>query len=98
MDNLLQKLPMLIEVAAKHSYRDVNSLVMDFLIQEGYPAAAARFAEEANIEVKEDNVLINERVQIRDAIFKGDLQTAIEEINDIDPQVCGINYTPRTSI
>ncbi|KAK5078148.1 hypothetical protein LTS08_003010 [Lithohypha guttulata] len=60
---------------------------MNFLIQEGYPAAAARFAEEASLEVKDENDLMTERVSIRDAIFRGDLQSAIEDINDIDPQL-----------
>lgn len=60
---------------------------MDYLVKAGYPSAAARFAEEANIEMKEDDTYINERVQIRDSIFRGDMQTAIEDINEIDPQV-----------
>lgn len=66
---------------------DINTLVMDFLIQEGYPAAAAHFAEEANIDMRAENSLIEERVSIRDAIFRGDLETAIEEINAIDTQL-----------
>lgn len=72
---------------AESSNRDINSLVMDFLILEGYPSAAARFAEEANLDVKDESSLIDERVRIRDAIFRGDLQAAIEGIIDIDPQV-----------
>jgi len=72
---------------AKTVFRDINTLVMDFLIKEGYPAAAAQFAEEANIEVRPDDSCITERVSIKDAIYRGDLQTAIEEINEINPQV-----------
>lgn len=60
---------------------------MDFLVKEGYPAAAARFAEEANIEITPDDSFISERVSIRDAIYRGNLQTAIEEINEVNPQV-----------
>lgn len=67
--------------------RDLNTLVMDFLVKEGYPAAAARFAEEANIPLKEDDAEMPQRVIIKNAIYRGDIQTAIEEINELSPQV-----------
>jgi glucose-induced degradation protein 8 len=67
--------------------RDINNLIMDYLITEGYPAAARKFATEANILPKTDFESINERVEIRDSIHKGDLKTAIEKINDLNPQV-----------
>ena len=60
---------------------------MDYLITEGYPSAARKFAVEANIQPKIDLESINERVEIRDSIHKGDLQTAIEKINELNPQV-----------
>lgn len=60
---------------------------MDYLIFEGYQTAASAFANEANIEPSGDGNLLEERLRIRDAIFRGDLQGAIEEINDIDPEV-----------
>lgn len=75
------------------AHRDLNNLVMDFLVKEGYPAAAARFAEEANIELKEDDAEMPQRVIIRNAIHRGDIQTAIEEINELSPQVCHILFT-----
>lgn len=68
-------------------YRDINNLIMDYLITEGYPSAARKFAAEANIQAKADFESINERVQIRDSIHRGDLQTAIEKINELNPQV-----------
>ncbi len=60
---------------------------MEYLISEGYPAAAQRFAAEANIEPELDVDSIQERVEIREAIAKGDIQTAIEKINELNPQV-----------
>lgn len=60
---------------------------MDFLVKEGYPSAAARFAEEANIALKEDDADMPQRVIIRNAIHRGDIQTAIEEVNELSPQV-----------
>lgn len=61
---------------------------MDYLINEGYPAAAKRFAEEANIQPPADAAeTIDERVEIRNAILSGKIQDAIEHINDLDPEV-----------
>ena len=66
---------------------DINSLIMDYLITEGYPSAAQKFAIEANIQPNTDLESINERVEIRNSIHRGDLQTAIEKINELNPQV-----------
>lgn len=60
---------------------------MDYLISEGYPSAARRFALEANIQPMEDIKSIQERLQIRNAIHAGDIQEAIEMINDLGYQV-----------
>lgn len=60
---------------------------MDYLITNGYPAAAKKFALEANIQPKADVDSIQERVDIRTAIHSGDIQSAIEKINEFNPQV-----------
>lgn len=67
---------------------------MDFLVQSGYPEAASRFAEEANMSTNAENSLMEERVRIKNAIYQGDLQTAIEEINEIDVSVSSTLFTP----
>lgn len=67
--------------------RDVNNLIMDYLVTEGYPSAAEKFATEANIQPKADLSCIQERVQIRESIHRGDLQAAIELINELNPEV-----------
>lgn len=66
----------------------INSLVMDYLVSEGYPSAAKNFAAEANIQPKTDVESIQERVEIRNLIYKGDIQEAIQRINELNPQVC----------
>ncbi|KAL9090010.1 MAG: hypothetical protein Q9165_005540 [Trypethelium subeluteriae] len=66
---------------------DINSVIMDYLINEGYPSAARKFAKEANIEATGDIESISERVEIRNAILAGDIQAALEKINDFNPQV-----------
>lgn len=60
---------------------------MEYLISEGYPEAAQRFSHEANIEPELDVDSIQERVEIREAIASGDIQSAIEKINELNPQV-----------
>ena len=60
---------------------------MNYLVNEGYPLAARKFALEANLQHGEDLESINERVEIRDAIHRGDIQMAIEKINELNPQV-----------
>lgn len=59
---------------------------MDYLINEGYPAAAQKFAREANIQPAADANAIQQRVDIRNAIHTGDIQSAIEKINELNPQ------------
>ena len=60
---------------------------MQYLISEGYPSAAQKFAHEANIQPEIDIEPIQDRVAIREAIHSGDIQSAIEKINEFDPEV-----------
>ncbi len=66
---------------------DINAVIMDYLINEGYPSAAKKFAMEANVQPTEDFASIEARVEIRNAIYAGDIQRAIEKINDVGYQV-----------
>ena len=66
---------------------------MDYLINEGYPDAAMNFAKEASIVPSADGEAIQERVDIRNAIHTGDIQLAIEHINELNPQVSPFLYT-----
>jgi hypothetical protein len=64
---------------------------MDYLVSEGYPRAAEKFAKEANIQLPLEEESIQSRVEIRQAIDAGDIDTAITKVNDLNPQVCGIS-------
>ncbi|KAJ5214888.1 LisH dimerization motif subgroup [Penicillium chermesinum] len=75
----------------KPSKTDINHLVMDYLITNGYPAAAKKFAVEANIQIRTDLDTIQERVGIRTAIHSGNIQLGIEKINELNPQVLDEN-------
>ena len=68
---------------------------MDYLVSEGYPRAAEKFAKEANIQLPLEEESIKSRVEIRQAIHAGDIDTAITMINDMNPQVCHAHFSPN---
>jgi hypothetical protein len=75
--------------------RDINTVIMDYLIKEGYPDSAKKFAIEANIKQRPDEESIRTRVDIRNAIHSGDIQSAIDMINKLNPEVCAGSYFIR---
>jgi len=66
---------------------------MNYLIIEGFQSAAAKFAQEANINPQIDLESIHERVRIRNAILEGNIQTAVELINELNPEI--LDTQPR---
>ena len=68
---------------------------MDYLVAEGYPGAAEKFAQETNLCNPIDLESIRERVRIRNAIHTGKVDEAIEMINEIDPEVCCGSLCPH---
>lgn len=72
-------------------------MVMEFLIKEGYPLAAQSFSLEANMTPMPDLDAIEERVNIREAIYSRDIKSAIEMVNEIAPQVSLSTCGPTTS-
>jgi hypothetical protein len=46
---------------------------MDYLVSEGFPRAAEKFAKEANIRLPLEEESIESRVEIRQAIHAGDI-------------------------
>ena len=68
-------------------YSDLNKLVLNYLISEGYASAAVKFSEEAGITPKISTDCIGDRIQIRSAINRGDIKDAIRMINELNPEV-----------
>ena len=66
---------------------DLNRLVMDYLVLEGYQAAAEEFSKEANVSPLVDFSSIETRMTIREAVQRGDVEEAIELVNDLNPEV-----------
>ena len=60
---------------------------MDYLVIEGYKSAAEEFSQEAGIESSVDFESIESRMNIREALQRGDVSDAIAKVNDLDPEV-----------
>ncbi|KAJ1677807.1 hypothetical protein EV182_005396, partial [Spiromyces aspiralis] len=67
--------------------RDLNRLVMNYLVIEGYKDAAEKFKEETNLETDIDSMSIEDRMRIRFAVQNGDVPEAIRRINDVNPEL-----------
>jgi len=70
---------------------DLNHLVMNFLVIEGYKDAAEKFQQESGTPPGLDLSSISDRMAIRSAIQKGNIQEAIERVNDLDPSILDTN-------
>lgn len=69
------------------SRTDLNRLVMDYLVIEGYQSAAEAFAQESGLQPSVDLASIATRMHIRTAVQSGDIETAIGQVNELDPDV-----------
>ncbi|KAM3432940.1 hypothetical protein NHJ13734_006636 [Beauveria thailandica] len=66
---------------------DINALILDYLTMEGYPNAAAKFSKEANLQPQQDIASIRARQEIQNCIHSGNIQSAIEMLNELDPEI-----------
>ncbi|THH09470.1 hypothetical protein EW145_g1988 [Phellinidium pouzarii] len=65
---------------------DLNRLVMDYLVIEGYKSAAEEFSREADLASPVDFQSIEDRTNIREALQRGDVEEAIIRVNDLNPE------------
>eukprot|EP00873_Tetraselmis_striata_P000722 jgi/Tetstr1/420986/TSEL_012046.t1 len=73
--------------AVKIRKEDMNSLVMNFLVTEGYVDAARMFERESGTSPAMDLESITDRMQIRKAVQNGDIEDAIDRVNDLNPEI-----------
>lgn len=66
---------------------DINALIFDYLMTEGYPSAAAKFSKEANLRPQQEEESLIARREIIQSIHSGKIQEAIEALNELEPQV-----------
>jgi len=60
---------------------------MEYLVIEGYKTAAEEFSKEADLVPPVDLQSIESRLDIREAVQRGDVEEAIERVNDMNPDV-----------
>lgn len=70
---------------------DMNKLVMNFLVIEGYKDAAEKFAEESGMATGCDASEIDSRMRIRAAVQRGDIDAAVDLVNDLNPEILDTN-------
>ncbi|KAG2449028.1 hypothetical protein HYH02_005780 [Chlamydomonas schloesseri] len=66
---------------------DMNRLVMNFLVTEGYVEAARTFEAESGTAPGVNLDAITDRMEVRRALQGGDVESAIERVNDLDPEI-----------
>ncbi|XP_051914155.1 glucose-induced degradation protein 8-B homolog isoform X1 [Hippocampus zosterae] len=70
---------------------DMNRLIMNYLVTEGFKEAAEKFRMESGIEPTVDLDSLDERIKIREMILKGQIQEAIALINSLHPELLDTN-------
>ncbi|KAL0951309.1 hypothetical protein HGRIS_008016 [Hohenbuehelia grisea] len=70
---------------------DLNRLIMDYLATEGYKPAAEAFSQEAGISPPVDFESIESRMEIREALQRGDVEEAMVKVNDLNPEILETN-------
>ncbi|XP_057963191.1 protein GID8 homolog isoform X4 [Malania oleifera] len=70
---------------------DMNRLVMNFLVTEGYVDAAEKFRLESGTEPDIDLATITDRMAVKKAVQCGNVEDAIEKVNDLNPEILDTN-------
>ncbi|KAK1260194.1 hypothetical protein QJS04_geneDACA022527 [Acorus gramineus] len=70
---------------------DMNKLVMNFLVTEGYVEAAEKFRMESGTEPDIDLATITDRMAVKKAVQCGNVKDAIEKVNDLNPEILDTN-------
>lgn len=70
---------------------DMNRLVMNFLVTEGYVDVAEKFKSESGTEPDTDLATITDRMAVKQAVQSGDVEVAIERVNDLNPEILDTN-------
>uniref|UniRef100_T1J9E3 CTLH domain-containing protein n=1 Tax=Strigamia maritima TaxID=126957 RepID=T1J9E3_STRMM len=66
---------------------DMNRLIMNYLVTEGFKEAAEKFQMESGVKPSVDLDTLDERIKIRDAIQNGRIQEAVAMVNKLHPEL-----------
>ncbi|KAK1309094.1 hypothetical protein QJS10_CPA09g01441 [Acorus calamus] len=75
---------------------DMNKLVMNFLVTEGYVEAAEKFRMESGTEPDIDLATITDRMAVKKAVQCGNVKDAIEKVNDLNPEQAFLEELEKT--
>jgi len=74
---------------------DLNKLVMNYLVIEGYKDAAEKFQRESGTEPLINLNSITDRMAIRHAIHNGNVEEGIQRVNNLNPKLLQTNPVLR---
>jgi hypothetical protein len=66
---------------------EMNRIVMDYLVTEGFKEAAEKFSQETGLKPEVDLAILDDRIRVKEAIQRGDIDEAIQLINDYDQEI-----------
>lgn len=70
---------------------EINKLVMEYLVKEGFKDAVLSFQTESGIDPGVDMGILDEQIKIRAAVESGSIQDAVVLVNDVDPEILDTN-------
>ncbi|XP_052183119.1 protein GID8 homolog isoform X2 [Diospyros lotus] len=70
---------------------DMNKLVMNFLVTEGYADCAEKFRMESGTELDTDIATVRDRMAVKKAVESGNVEFAIQKVNDLHPKILDAN-------
>jgi hypothetical protein len=80
------------KVKAYHLPRaELNKLVMEYLVKEGFKDAVLAFQSESGIEPGFNMAIMDDQIKIREAVEAGRIQNAVELVNEVDPEILDTN-------
>ena len=70
---------------------EINKLVMEYLVKEGFKDAVLSFQSESGIDPGVNMDMLDDQIKIRAAVEEGSIQDAVELVNDVDPEILDTN-------
>ncbi|KAG6554216.1 hypothetical protein Mapa_004132 [Marchantia paleacea] len=77
--------------AADVRKEDMNKLIMDFFLTQGYIGAAKQFQIESGTEPNMSFEDVSKRIEIRNAVWRGDVEEGIMKANELNPDILDSN-------
>ncbi|XP_017872058.1 PREDICTED: glucose-induced degradation protein 8 homolog [Drosophila arizonae] len=71
---------------------DMNRLIMNYLVTEGFKEAAEKFQHEAELEPSVELSSLDDRILIREAVQAGRIEEATHLVNQLHPDLLGSEF------